>query len=121
MIVLAGFVMDSISGAPFGIYLTTYFWIVIGIKSVTTVFHVKNRLLLPFVVTAGILIENFFFLIAITFIQKGLDSSLRGVTEFLKQVLWAAVTGPLFLLALKWIYGIWDKFTGDWFARENGK
>ena len=38
-----GFIMDNLSGSPFGLYLTIYCWLLIGAKSITTLIQVDNR------------------------------------------------------------------------------
>ena len=35
IVLILGFIMDNLSGAPFGVYFTTYFWIYFGIRWVT--------------------------------------------------------------------------------------
>ncbi len=39
-----GFIMDNLSGSPFGLYLTAYFWLFIGVKGITKLLQVGNRL-----------------------------------------------------------------------------
>ena len=59
IVVFVGFIMDNLSGAPFGLYLTTYFWLLIGVKGITLILQVGNRLfIVTLIVAAGVLMEN---------------------------------------------------------------
>jgi len=102
IVVFVGFIMDNLSGAPFGLYLTTYFWLLIGVKGITLLLQVGSRLfLVTFIVAAGVLVENLIFLG--TFAVFGQERQFAGdaVTIVTSQVLWAALTGPLFLIIFR--------------------
>jgi len=47
-VLFLGFIMDNLSGGPFGLYLTTYFWLYVGVKGITMFIQVGNRLLCAF-------------------------------------------------------------------------
>ena len=51
--------MDNLSGSPFGLFITVYFWIFVIVSWGTKFLHVGNRILILIVVAAGVLIENF--------------------------------------------------------------
>jgi len=95
---IAGFLMDALSGGTFGIYLTAYFWLYLVVKWSTNFLHAGNAILLPLWSGAGILFENvmFFGMLAVS------GDIGRFTGEFLHiviiQVLGAFFTGP-FLLA----------------------
>ena len=96
-----GFIMDNLSGSPFGLYLTAYFWLFIGVKGITKLLQVKNRLfIITLIVAAGVLIENLIFLGTLTILgpdQQLAGNAARTVTI---QVLWAIWTGPIFFVVL---------------------
>lgn len=97
-----GFIMDNLSGSPFGLYLTAYFWFFIGVKGVTKLLQVGNRLfIITLIVAAGVLIENLIFLGTLTIL--GPDPQLAGnaAKTVTIQVLWAIWTGPIFLVVLR--------------------
>jgi len=91
--------MDNLSGGPFGLYLTTYFWLYVGVKGITTFIQVGNRLLIiSLIIAGGVLFENLISLGAFAFLgsrQQFAGDALEIVTI---QVLWAIFTGSLFLL-----------------------
>ena len=98
-VVFLGFIMDNLSGGPFGLYLTTYFWLYVGVKGITTFIQVGNRLvIITFIVAGGVLFENLILLG--TFALAGSRQQFAGdVIEIVAvQTLWAIITGSLFLL-----------------------
>jgi rod shape-determining protein MreD len=97
-----GFMMDNLSGGPFGLYLTTYFWLFVGVKGVTRLLQVGNRLFsLTLIVAAGVLIENLIFLGTLTIL--GPEPQLAGDAAKIitVQVFWAIWTGPIFLMIFR--------------------
>ena len=97
-----GFIMDNLSGSPFGLYLTAYFWLFIGVKGITKLLQVGNRLfIITLIVAAGVLIENLIFLGTLTIL--GPDQQLAGnaAKTVTIQVLWAIWTGPIFFVILR--------------------
>lgn len=97
-----GFIMDNLSGSPFGLYLTVYFWLFVGVKGITKLLQVGNRLfIMTLIVAVGVLIENLFFLGTLTIL--GPDQQLAGdaAQTVTIQVLWVIWTGPIFLLVLR--------------------
>ena len=98
-ILFLGFIMDNLSGGPFGLYLTTYFWLYVGVRGITMFIQVGNRLLIiALIVAGGVLFENLISLGAFALLgsrQQFAGDALEIVTI---QVLWAIFTGSLFLL-----------------------
>jgi rod shape-determining protein MreD len=97
-----GFIMDNLSGGPFGLYLTTYFWVFFGVKGITKLLQVENRLfIIMLIVAAGVLVENLIFLGTLTVL--GPDQQLAGdaAKTVAIQVLWAIWTGPIFLVVFR--------------------
>ena len=97
-----GFIMDNLSGSPFGLYLTAYFWLFIGVKGITKLLQVGNRLfIIALIVAAGVLLENLIFLGTLTIL--GPDQQLAGnaAQTVTIQVLWAIWTGPVLFMVLR--------------------
>jgi len=110
VILFFGFVMDSLSGGPFGIFLTTYFWLFIGVRWMVTFLHVGDNLLLPFVVAAGVLLQNCIFIGTIAMFKPGTQSLSAAISLVTVQVLWAIFTGPIFLMFFYYSHGKWNKW-----------
>jgi len=97
-----GFIMDNLSGSPFGLYLTACFWLFIGVKGITKLLQVGNRLfIITLMVVVGVLIENLIFLGTLTILGPDQQLSGNAAKTVAFQVLWAVWTGPVFLVVLR--------------------
>jgi len=97
-----GFIMDNLSGSPFGLYLTTYFWLFIGVKGITKLLQVGNRLfIIMLIVAAGVLVENLTFLGTLTILGPDQQLAVDALQTVAIQVLWAIWTGPIFLMIFR--------------------
>ncbi len=97
-----GFIMDNLSGSPFGLYITAYFWLYAGVLGITKLLQVGNRLfIITLIVAAGVLTENLVFLATLTI--SGPDQQLAGnaAQTVTIQLLWAIMTGPIFFVVLR--------------------
>jgi hypothetical protein len=94
--------MDNLSGGPFGLYLTTYFWLYVGVKGVMTFIQVGNRFfIITLIVAGGVLFENLITLSAFAILEskQQFAGDAFGIITF--QVLWAILTGSLFILFIR--------------------
>lgn len=100
-VLLLGFIMDNLCGGPFGIYMTTYFWLFIGVKGVTMFIQVANRLvIITLIIATGVLLENIIILGAFAVFGSGQQLASDIVEIVAVQVLWAILTGSFFLVLL---------------------
>jgi len=98
-VLFLGFIMDNLSGGPFGLYLTTYFWLYVGVKGVMTFIQVGNRFfIITLIVAGGVLFENFILLGAFAILGSRQQFAGNALGIIAVQVLWAITTGSLFLL-----------------------
>ena len=119
IIFLFGFFMDIISGGPFGLYITAYVWLFIGVRWAITFLHVGDSMLLPFVVALGVLMENFIFVVTSTMFEQSTRISEVMVSTIIVQVLWAIFTGPLFLMFFNYSHHRWDRWLNEIFVKKN--
>lgn len=117
VVLFFGFVMDTLSGGPFGLYLTTYLWLFVGVKWMITFLDVGDSVLLPFVVAAGVLIQNLMFVGAIAIFSPLTLSFSLTVSNIAVQLLWALFTGPIFLLFFNYSHNKWDKWAKQLFVK----
>ena len=98
VLIVCGLIMDGLSGGTFGVHLTVYLWMYVGVRWVIQFLHAGNVFLLPLLVTAGVAFES----VVMAFFAVVLASSawptesIIGVVS--RQVLWGAATGPFLLL-----------------------
>lgn len=103
--VLLGLVMDSLSGAPFGLYTTTYVWVYAIVNWGFRFLQVGNLILLFIVIAAGILLENFIFLAAITIMGRKFQLPPGSVDHVVSQILWGMASGPILLSLIHYSHG----------------
>lgn len=118
IVLIFGFLMDNISGGPFGLYLTAYIWLFVGVRWAITFLHVGDSLLLPFVVAGGVLIENFIFVGTSAMFEAGSRLSEAVVSTIIVQVLWAIFTGPFFLMFFNYSHRRWDRWYKEIFVKK---
>ncbi len=119
IILIFGFLMDNISGGPFGLYLTVYFWLFLSVRWAITFLHVGDSFLLPFVVAVGVLMENLIFIGAAAMFEQNLQISQIMINTVVVQVLWAIFTGPFFLISFNYSHGRWDRWIKKMFAQKS--
>lgn len=98
VLVLCGLAMDGLSGGVFGVHLSAYLWMYMGVRWAIQFLHVGNVILLPLLVTAGVAFES----LMVAFSAVVLASSAWPVESLFSvvsgQILWGAVIGPLLML-----------------------
>ena len=98
VLALSGLAMDGISGGVFGVHLTAYLWMYVSVRWATQFLQVGNVILLPLLVTAGVVFES----LVVAFSAVVLASAPWPVESMFPvvsgQVLWGAVTGPFLML-----------------------
>jgi hypothetical protein len=120
VIVCVGFVMDSISAAPFGMYLTAYLWIFAGIKWIMRYLHVRTSALVLFVVPVAVAIETLLSVTALELQVPGGLAALSVPNRAGQHLLWALLTGPFFLMAYEAVHGRLEKWAADRKIERNG-
>jgi len=120
-VVLAlGFAMDSLSGSPPGLYITTYFWLLVVVIWVATFLHIRSSFLLPIVVASAVLIENAFLISGIILLVPDSKLPENIFKTIATQVLWAVCTGPFLILIINATHKGWQDWLGEHFTRRNG-
>ena len=99
-VLILGLIMDNLSGSPFGLYLTFYFWLFVGVRWIMKFLRVGNNFFLSLVALVAVLAEN--ILIIGTFALSGSDWQLPAdvIKNIALQFFWAMVTVPIFLFCL---------------------
>lgn len=111
---LAGFIMDGLSGAPFGLYTTVYVWIYALVNWGFRFLQVGNLVLLFIVIAAGILLENFIFLASVTILGRRFQLPPGAIDHVVGQIWWGLATGPLLLTGIRFSHGAFE----SWFNKR---
>jgi rod shape-determining protein MreD len=99
-ILILGLIMDNLSGSPFGLYLTFYFWLFVGVRWILKFLRVSNKLFLSLVVVVAVLIQNALIVGTFGFLGPGWQIPAATLKNISVQFFWALMTGPLFLFCL---------------------
>jgi cell shape-determining protein MreD len=100
-VIFLGILMDTLSGGPFGLYLTSYVWLLIGVRLATSVVRAANPVLLMMLIMAGVLLQNVIFFGALAAAAPSLPHPgdvLRVVTG---QIGWVLLVGPLLAVIMR--------------------
>ncbi len=118
VLLIAGLIMDQLSCSPFMLHVTAYFWLYVSLRWITKVLQVGNRLRLPFIVSAGVLIENFIFISNAALVDPGVKFPGAAAKIAFMQVIWAIFTGPLLLIFLEHAHKRWTRWLTGVFVRR---
>ena len=99
-VLILGLIMDNLSGSPFGLYLTFYFWLLAGVRGVLLFLRVSNKFLLSMMVVGAVLIQNILTIGVSGFVGSDWQLPAAALKNIGLQIFWAFVTGPLFLFCL---------------------
>ena len=93
-ILILGIVMDCISGGPFGLYITIYFWTIVCLRPFTTVLYLKNIHILQFLLAIAVIFENIVLFMGTSLLKNEIVFSAESVRESAYQLFWTLVIGP---------------------------
>jgi cell shape-determining protein MreD len=119
VIICLGFVLDNISAAPFGLYLTGYIWIYAGVKWMIRFLHVRTSLLIFFVVALAVLLEDLLLLLSMS-MSGQLPPAESASRKIFMQVFWALVTGPIFLIGFEFLHSRVEGWVREHRPEKNG-
>jgi cell shape-determining protein MreD len=101
LVFLLGFIMDLFSGGGFGLYLTVYFWIFLGVQAISSFFDVKGNLLRMLLIGLCVLLQNVFFFMFAVFPGRLASAFFPMLGHVTLQVFLGAVTGPAVVKGLE--------------------
>ena len=100
-IILFGIAMDAISGGPFGLYTTSYFWLYVFVLWLTRFMRVTNSMILPGVVICSVIIQNAIFLGSMTLLDPNVSTPSFSFKVVILQIVWSIFTGPILIIFLR--------------------
>ena len=101
LVIIFGLTMDTLSGGPFGLYLTSYFWLYLCVLGMTRFMRVSNNMILPLVVAGSILFQNIIFLGTMTVFVPEAKIPVFSYRSVLIQLIWSIITGPVLILLFR--------------------
>ncbi len=119
VLLLAALAMDMISGAPAGIYLTTYIWLFLAFRQTWRFFDVKHSYFYPVLVVIGVLFQLLIFWVVISIHAGHVVFTEYGIRLVFFQVFLVVITAPFIFPFLQMFFGAADRlFPGR--AIDNG-
>lgn len=103
LVLSLGFIMDVFSGGTFGLYLTVYFWIFLGVQAISSFFDVKGGLFRSLLIGVCVLSQNVFFFIFAVFSAGTAWALFPMLGHVVLQVLLGAATGPALVKGLEYL------------------
>jgi rod shape-determining protein MreD len=99
--VFLGILMDNLSGGPFGLYLTSYAWLLIAARAAATVVRAENAIMIVLILIGAVAAQNAFFFAILG--ASGVEDpsgglAVRVVTE---QIGWVFLIGPFFAWGIR--------------------
>jgi len=108
-VILIGLCMDSLSGAPLGIYTIAYIWIFVLIQFLKRFVHSKNIIFMPCISAFSVIIENGFLFFSF-FIRYGKDAlSIQDILVVGEQSLWAFFLIPISIVIINNMHDVCEK------------
>lgn len=114
-----GFIMDNLSGGPFGLYLIAYCWIFIIMKQLVKFLNMDNAILVSLLVALSVFIENIILTTTIAVTKTNSHESASAANIITMQILWAVCTGHFFVTFLKGAHNKWNAAVISLFSERN--
>ncbi|MCF8044990.1 MAG: rod shape-determining protein MreD [Desulfarculaceae bacterium] len=108
-VAVIGCIMDSLSGSPFGLYLSSYIWMYILVQLMKPVFFSRSLFFLPAVTVFSVLLEYLFLLLSVFISSGGKGVLSLNFSLMIKQLLWAALLIPVAVKLVFIVHRYWDK------------
>ena len=99
-----GLIMDMLSGAPIGIYMTTYLWVFIACRGAPRWISIRDHLLFSVLVVLGVLFQNVLFSAAVLMAEAPRFFTPHSLRIILLQLFWALVTAPFLWLGFRYLF-----------------
>lgn len=104
VLIAAGLIMDMLSAAPIGIYVTSYLWVFLAFRRVARWVGIKDHLLFSMLAVIGVLFENLIFAIAVIPANPQGFFTLQSLQIILIQVFWTVITAPFLWLGFNYCF-----------------
>ncbi len=107
--IVAGIGVNMLSGAPMGVYLISYIWMIVLFRNIKSYFHTSVFWLFVALVVIGIVIEQVIFGAFFVFYSGIFRMSWNAVYLTWMQIFWAAVLSPVIFLMIRKVFEATDQ------------
>ncbi|HAO21927.1 MAG: hypothetical protein BWK80_07965 [Desulfobacteraceae bacterium IS3] len=109
VILISGFLMDSMGGGVFGLYMTSYVWIFIGMRRIMGVVHIPDSFLSGPITGLGVLLEDAIVFGLFRYSGNGNPLPEDAFYVLSIRLAWAVATGGMVVLGLRYIHKLCDE------------
>jgi rod shape-determining protein MreD len=102
LVAFFGIIMDCLSGSPFGLYVITYVWILLGVRGSMRFLDAGSYFLFPLILMLGLVFEHSLFAICSSRVPSA------GIFFY---ALWAIVAAPFFLVFFNALFKKMERIT----------
>jgi cell shape-determining protein MreD len=100
LVLVLGALMDSITGGLFGLYLSIYFWIIVGLRPFVTLLNLKNAHTLRLLLAIAIGFENLMLFVGTVALKQEIMFSSESYRGMALQLIWTLTLGPILIRLL---------------------
>jgi len=101
LVLVLGALMDSMAGGIFGLHLSIYFWIVIGLRPFVTLLNLKNAHTLRLLLGIAVGFENLMLFVGTIALKQEIVFSSESLRGMIYQLLWTMALGPFLIRQLR--------------------
>jgi rod shape-determining protein MreD len=102
IVIFFGLIMDSLCGAPMGLYMSTYIWLYVAMRYLRRVLHSGNIALFAVAVAVGVAFESLVLLIYMLMLAPDAIVWADAAQLTVQHILWALITGPILMVMISW-------------------
>ncbi len=117
---LIGILMDSVSGCPYGLYMTIYIWSYISIKWSLKYLHKANVILIPIIISGVIFVENLIIMGMMALIEKNFSFHPEKFRSIIIQLLCGVLIGPFLIFLIKDLQAKWNTWSFEKIFKHSG-
>lgn len=100
LIILLGIFMDSITIGPFGLYLSIYLWILLGLQPFVTLLNLNNTHSLRLLLCIAVVFENVMMFLGTVILKQEIGFLSEALRESAFQLGWTLLLGPYLIQML---------------------
>jgi cell shape-determining protein MreD len=113
LVMVLGLLLDCLSGTPFLLFTSAYFWTLFAVRTLAGVLQVGMRFRLAVIVLVGSLVSNLIFFLAMGGLAEGGQLPPIALRSMLTRSFWALLFGPPMILLLGRMQDWWDRRFGS--------
>jgi cell shape-determining protein MreD len=102
IVLFFGLIMDSLCGAPMGLYIATYVWLYVAMRYLRQVLHAGNIVLFAVAVAGGVAFESVILLVYMLVLAHDTIVWADAANITTRHIAWALITGPILMVMISW-------------------